>query len=46
MKLDRDKLIRAREMLGYAIETVAEDPGGARVDVTSCLILEPFGEGA
>jgi hypothetical protein len=27
LKLDRDKLIRAREMLGYAIETVAEEAG-------------------
>ena len=33
MKLDRDKLIRAREMLGYAIETVAEEAGVSKNSV-------------
>ena len=33
MKLDRDKLIRAREMLGYGIETVAEEAGVSKNSV-------------
>ena len=37
MKLDRDELIRARERLGYAVETVAEE---ARVSKNSVLRAE------
>lgn len=33
MKLDRDKVIRAREMVGYGIETVAEEAGVAKNSV-------------
>ena len=33
MKLDRDNLIRARERLGYSIETVAEEAGIAKNSV-------------
>jgi transcriptional regulator with XRE-family HTH domain len=33
LKLDRDKLIRAREMLGYGIETVAEEAGVSKNSV-------------
>jgi DNA-binding XRE family transcriptional regulator len=33
LKLDRDKVIRAREMLGYAIETVAEEAGVSKNSV-------------
>jgi DNA-binding XRE family transcriptional regulator len=33
VKLDRDKLIRAREMLGYGIETVAEEAGVSKNSV-------------
>lgn len=33
MKLNRDKLIRAREMLGYSIETVAEAAGVSKNSV-------------
>lgn len=33
MKLDRDELIRARERLGYAVETVAEEAGVSKNSV-------------
>jgi DNA-binding XRE family transcriptional regulator len=33
LKLDRDKLIRAREMLGYGIETVAAEAGVSKNSV-------------
>lgn len=33
MKLDRDKLIRAREMLGYGVEKTAEEAGVSKNSV-------------
>jgi DNA-binding XRE family transcriptional regulator len=33
LKLDRDKLIRAREMLGYAVETTAQEAGVSKNSV-------------
>ncbi len=33
MKLDRDKLIRAREMLGYGVETTAQEAGVSKNSV-------------
>jgi DNA-binding XRE family transcriptional regulator len=33
LKLDRDKLIRAREMLGYGVETTAQEAGVSKNSV-------------